>query len=207
MKTGRIREIACLVLAIALVGMTVACGGGGAGAVESNLTGSPEEVLNQLLEDIVNSGAEMPMALPPLAVDPEMSQNAIGLPTAVFGSLVADASYSLAAIGTFAHQIIVIQAVDAASAVQIKSLVSGDGGYDPMKWICVWPEKVATVDSGVYVLIVASYNNVVDAALAAFEAEAGNVGEVVTFWDFADHGGDLGGIEGGFGGLEPLPIG
>jgi hypothetical protein len=98
------------------------------------------EILNTLVDDLTTAGVHMPMALPPTEVTPDLSQNAIGLSEADFGRLVTSAYYSLAAIGTFAHQIIMIQANDDAAARDVKNLVSSFGGYDPQKWICVWPE-------------------------------------------------------------------
>ena len=200
MKNVKLKAIAYIVLLVIIVSMVAACNGGGSGGggTASNLSGTPESILTGILEDITADGVEMPMALPPSSVDPEVSQYAIGLSTTDFNRLVADASYSMAAIGTFAHQLIVIQANDSAAAVEVKNLVSSDGGYDAQKWICVWPDKVATVDSGAYVLIVAAHSDVVDAALASFESRAGSVGQVVLFWDFAVDGE---GLEEG-GGLE-----
>jgi len=201
MKHGGFRRFVCLSIAVIILAFTVACGGSGGGS-QTNLTGTADDVLVKLLSDIEAAGVEMPMGLPPSAVPPDISQNTVGLSTADFNRLVASSSYSLAAIGTFAHQIIVLQGNDAAAAVQIKDIVSKDGGYDPQKWICVWPDRVIAVDSGAYVLIVASYNDVVDAAIAAFKADAGTTGDVITFWE---HSGDAGDIE--IGGMAPLPIG
>ena len=177
-------------------------GGGSGGGSSSGLSGTPEEILNNLIAAISAMGVDMPMSLPPDAVLPELSQNTIGLSEADFGRLVQSASYNLAGIGTFAHQIIIIQAKDAASATEVKKLVSGDGGYDSKKWICVFPEKTIAVESGVYVLLIASYKNVVDAAVKSFEAAAGSIGSVVTIWEFA--GDELPPGGGGFGGGAPI---
>ena len=154
-------------------------GGGG----QAGLSGTTEEILAKLVEDLQNAGAEMPMAFPPTAVPAGDSQFAIGLSETDFEKYVASAAQSLAAIGTFAHQIVLIEGVDTAAAGQIKKLVSSDGGYDAQKWICVFPEKVIAVESGAYVLLVASYREVADKAVEIFEATVGSIGEVVTFWD------------------------
>lgn len=167
-------------------------GGGGSG-----LTGTSEDVLVMLLDSLADSGAETPMCIPPMAVEPEMSQNTIGLSEADFTRLVEDTAYTMAAIGTFAHQIIVIRGVDERAAGEIKRLVTGDGGYDAKKWICVFPEKAVAVDSGVYVLIVASTSDVADAAVEAFAAAAGTTGDADVFWEFAGDGGEMGGISAG----------
>ena len=98
----------------------------------------------------------------------------------------------MAAIATFAHQIVIIKAKDAGSATEIKTLISSDGGFDPHKWICVWPDKAIAVESGSYVLLAASTSEITDAALNAFKADAGTIGSVITFWEFSGDGGDIG---------------
>ena len=179
--------------------------GNNAGNNQSNLTGSAEDALNQILEDLENTGVKMPMAMPPLAVVGDQSQYLIGLSEADFNRLVESAYSSQAAIATFAHQIIMIQAKDLSAAAEIKNLVSGKGGYDAMKWICVIPESAVTIDSGVYILIVASRNEVVDPVVEAFIAAAGNTGNAVKFFEHIDDG--TGDVEIG-GGMAPmLPIG
>ena len=179
--------------------------GNSPGANQSNLTGSAEDVLNQLLAELEKAGVKMPMALPPLAVVGDQSQYLIGLSEADFNRLVESAYSSQAAIATFAHQIIMIQAKDAAAAAEVKNLVSGKDGYDAMKWICVIPDSAVAIDSGVYVLIIASRNEVVDPVVEAFIAVAGNTGDAAKFFEHIDDG--TGDIEIG-GGMAPmLPIG
>lgn len=159
-------------------------GGGGSGG-GSSLSGTSVEVLGSLVDELIAAGVEMPMALPPMDVMPELSQNTVGLSESDFGRLAVSAASSLAAIGTFAHQIVIIQAKDAAAAKEIKGIVSGEGGYDPQKWICVWPERAIAVESGAYVLIAACHVDVVEAAIEAFRNAAGSIGEVTIFWEFS----------------------
>ena len=149
------------------------------------LTGTPAEILSKLIEDLTAAGVEMPMSIPPMEVSPDMSQNTIGLSEGDFDKYVADSAYTMAAIGTFPHQIIIVQAVDERSAGEIKKLVTGDNGYDAKKWICVFPETAIAVESGVYVLILAAKAAVADAAVEAFKDAAGTIGDVDTFWEFA----------------------
>ena len=177
---------ACAVTSAADTG--TGSGSTGSGS-SSNLSGSAIDVLTNLDAALKQSGIEMPMTLPPTAVTSEMSQNDIGLSTADFNRLVNSAASSLAAIGTFAHQIVIIQANDASAATEIKGLVSGTNGYDAQKWICVWPEKVIVVESGEYVLIAAAKADVVDAAVAEFRSEAGSIGTVVTIFEHFEHSG------------------
>ena len=140
-------------------------------------------MLGKLVDDLGAAGVQMPMCMPPAAVTAEESQNTIGLSEADFNKYVAEAAQSFAAIGTFAHQIIMIKGVDESAAVQIKKLVSSDGGYDPKKWVCVYPEEAVAVDAGVYVLIAAAKRDVVDAAVDLFIGTAGSSGEAITFWN------------------------
>jgi len=160
-------------------------GSGGGSTDGAGLSGTASEVLGKLVEDLISAGVEMPMSLPgpPPEVTAELSQNTIGLSEGDFDRLVASAAHSLAAIGTFAHQLIIIQGKDASAAAEIKGLVSGPGGYDPQKWICVWPERAMAVDAGAYVLVAASYVKVVEAAERAFRDAAGKTGEAVIFWE------------------------
>lgn len=218
MKRIKMKSITATLLSVAMLLMLAACGGGDAqgnggngGGVDSpnvgstNLTGTAEEVLQQILDDIAAAGVETPMALPPLAPAPDLVQYDIGLSEADFERLVETAASSVAAIGTFAHQIIIIQAKSAAMASEVKRLVSGDGGYDAQKWICVFPDMVIAIESGSYVLVAASTNEIVEAALNSFKAAAGTTGSVVTFWDFANENGDPEAGFGGGGGLEINP--
>ena len=163
-----------------------ACAGQGAngpGSGNTNLTGSAVDILGKLDESLKQTGIQMPMTLPPMEVQSDMAHNDVGLSSADFDRLVTSAASSLAAIGTFAHQIVLIQANDAAAASQIKNLISGAGGYDAQKWICVWPEKAVVVESGAYILLAAAHADVVDAAVEAFKNEAGSIGTVVTFYE------------------------
>jgi len=197
-RSVNIKRIFIVLIVIMFIFTLVACagqgtGGGaatgdsgssGAGSVPvSSLSGTAIEVLTKLDDDLKQKGIEMPMTLPPTEVSSDMSQNDIGLSSGDFSRLVSSAASSLAAIGTFAHQIAVIQANDAAAATEIKNLISGSGGYDAQKWICVWPDKVIVVESGAYVLLAAANTDVVDAAVEAFRTEAGTIGTVITFFE------------------------
>lgn len=156
----------------------------GGDGVGSSLTGTPAEILEKLIEDLTAAGVEMPMSIPPMEVQPDMSQNTIGLSEDDFNKYVKDSAYTMAAIGTFPHQIILVQAVDEKAAGEIKKIVTGDNGYDAKKWICVFPERAVAVESGVYLLIVVSKEIVTDAAVEAFRNNAGSIGEADTFWEF-----------------------
>ena len=182
------KRVLSALLVIAALVSTAACA---ATPVQSKLSGAPEDILNKLLEDLAATGVQMPMSLPPMAVTADISQNTLGISEADFNKYVTAASNSTAAIGTFAHQIAVIEAKDTDSAAAIKKLIAhtpdnpDDGGYNPMKWICVWPEQCLVVESGNYVLLMACAKSVAEAGVTAFQAAAGEIGEVNTFFEKA----------------------
>ena len=158
----------------------------------SNLSGGPVELLDELVEDItaiVESTGEFMYMCITTEVSAEISQYSAGLSEADFNKYAVSAASSMAAIGAQAHQIVLIRAKDAASAAEVKKLVTlppsldGTGGYDPQKWICVWPEQAAAVESGDYVLLIASRKDVVEAGIGAFKDMAGIVGEVDIFFE------------------------
>ena len=155
------------------------------GGGDSGLSGEPGEILKKLLDDLVAAGAQMPMAMPPMEVPAAESQYTIGLSEADFNKYVVAAAQSKAAIGSQAHEILLIQGADAKAAEQIKKLVSGNGGYDANKWICVHPEVAIVIDAGSYVLLVASSRETADLAVEVLKAAAGSIGSVDTFWNHA----------------------
>jgi hypothetical protein len=153
------------------------------GSDDTDLDGTPIEILDTLIEKLRDTELWIPMSMPSAAAPAGERQNAIGLSDADYVQYVVTDAQSLAGIATQAHQIIVYQCVDDNAASQVKSLISAADGYDPHKWICVFPEKVIAVEAGHYVLLVASTRDVADAAVDLFSTIVGDVGEVVTIWD------------------------
>ncbi|MDR2590042.1 MAG: DUF4358 domain-containing protein [Oscillospiraceae bacterium] len=204
------KKIICVVLCTLMVASLVACAGtgngGGGGASQTNLTGTTDGILTKIVDGVAEAGVETPFVMPPLQVMADSSEFDIGLSTDDFNRLVDDAYSSIAAISTFAHQISVIKANSAADATEIMSIISSNGGFDPNKWICVWPQNASVIRSGEYVLLAASRNDIVEAAIDTFttQAGAGNVSSVNRFWEHEGgewEGGDDGGI-----GILPAPI-
>jgi len=154
------------------------------------LSGDPHQLLEKLVdavtEEIKAAGEFMYMSFI-TDVTPDLSQNAAGLSEADFGSLVIAAASSMAAIGSQAHQIVLFQAKNSNAAAEVKKIVagraSGKDGYDSQKWICVWPEQSIVVESGDYVLLVASRVDIVESALGVFTEMAGKVGSVDKFYE------------------------
>jgi len=225
MNINKIKKMTGIILCLLMIFMIAACGedaqqSGPAGPTEppgesgdkpdqpdatnpvqppdppkTNLTGTPEEILGELMDALKDTGIDMPMSLPPTEVAPDLSQYVIGLSEDTFNNYVESAYYSTAAIGTHAHELIVILAKDASFALDIKKIVSSDGGYDPMKLICAFPERTIVVDSGLYVMLASAKAPVVEAAIDIFTGMAGSTGEVITF--FEHEGGDDPGPGGG----------
>ena len=186
----KIRKLGIAMLIIALLCSLWACGssdnssGGSSGGTD--LTGTPAELLEAFLEELKEAGVQMPMLLPIMPVPAAESQYAVGLSEEDFTQYVADSAQSMAAIGTNAHQIVLLQGVDDNAAGEIKSLISSEGGYNSQKWICVFPDMTIVVESGPYVLLAAAHRDVVDALIEIFTQQAGNTGEVITFWNFVN---------------------
>lgn len=164
----------------------------GGGGSDSNLSGSTEEILGRLVEEtasIVEAAGEFMYMSFTTAVTADLAQNTTGLSEADFDSLVVAASSSMAGIGSQAHQIVLIQANDDSAADEVKRIiagrVSGKEGYDSQKWICVWPQQSVVIESGSYVLLIASRNDVVNAALEVFRGMAGGYGNADVFFEHA----------------------
>jgi hypothetical protein len=200
--------LARLAFVLSLAFALAACGGGGAngGGAASKLDGAPEDILNQIIEEAGKALTdERPMPMSYVSeVTAETSQNAIGLSAADFDKYVTSASVATALIGSFAHEISLIQAKDAASVADIKKLITSDGGYNSMKWICVSPEQSCVIESGRYVLLAASRVDVVDAVVAAFTEAAGSVGERDIFFTSEKGAAEGGMAVGGGMALSPL---
>jgi len=163
---------------------------GGGGGSSPGLSGSTADILGKLVTEVtakVQAAGEFMYMSMTTPVSAELSQNTAGLSEADFNSLVTEASSSMAAIGSQAHQIVLIKAKDGSSAGDVKKIiagrVSGKDGYDSQKWICVWPEISIVVESGSYVLLAASRNDIVDAVLEVFKEMAGSVGDVDVFYE------------------------
>lgn len=161
----------------------------------SKLTGSASEILDSVLEEAKKT-VSLPAPLPPLEgedsnlkITSDNCEHIIGLSSSDFDNYVSEAVVSQAAILTFAHEVILVKAKDTKSAVEVKKLAAE--GYNPGKNICVFPDKCCVIDSGCYVLLVASSNESVDAVIAAFKTIAGNItGEADIFYEGT---GDIGG--------------
>jgi hypothetical protein len=158
-------------------------GAGGGGA----LAGELPDILSALMEKangILDEGNRFGMTLND-QVTAETCQGKLGLSPEQFGMYVSDAYASTAAISAFAHEVAIIRCKDAAAAAEVKKLAAE--GFDPMQWVCVAPDRCYVVDSGEYVLLVATVDpgaGAIEQAFAEMAASGGGTaGEAVVFFE------------------------
>ena len=145
--------------------------------VTDTLTGTPEEIYNQMYE---KSKLELGM-LDGCVISAEDALYTLGLSEEDFNTHVTEAYLSQPMMTSRAHMVSVIKAKDAESAKALKDLIAAS--FDPQRWVCVTPNQCVVVESGAYVLFIASSNENTEAFLDAFKEMAGsNIGEVNTFF-------------------------
>jgi len=182
------KKLLCIIAAAALLLIFAACNT--APGAEDTLTGTPEEIMAQLKAS-VNLGMTLDDE-----VTADKAQYVLGLTEAQFNEYVDSAYEAAAAIATFAQSNVVVKCKNAAAAAQVKKLIAE--GFDSHKWICVFPDQSAVVESGSYVLLSVGEVETTDALVEAFKTiSGGNTGSPDVFFTFDDEGG---GIE--FGGGE-----
>ena len=154
------------------------------------MSGSPDALLEKLVADTTDivKAADGFMYISFISdVTPELMQNAAGISEADYNAYLVAVASSMAGIGSQAHQIILYQAKSAEAALEVKKIVAGKvngkDGYDSMKWICAWPEQSVVVESGEYVLLVASRVDIAEAAVSVFLQMGGNIGEPDIFYE------------------------
>jgi hypothetical protein len=165
------------------------------------LSGDLPDILASVLDD-ANARLEGDDKFVGSFEDPVTADNCngiLGLTPEEFERYVAEAYVSTAAISTFAHQVALIRCKDFAAAAEVMRLVAA--GFDLTKWICAFPEECFVMDSGSYVLLVATKAKGAEALRTSFEVAArGYVGDANVFYVFADSGDGFGG--GGFDGND-----
>jgi len=168
------------VLAAAVAVLLLAGCGTSGGANSTKLTGTSADIMTALLAEVA---ANLPANSAPITEQVPLAAEqatAVGLTATQFTDQVTDGTISRAMILTFAHEVVLIHAKDAAAATQLATAMPK--AYDPAKWVCVFPEQAFVVQSGPYVLLVASTKQYADAASAAFTKLAGTTGAVNTFY-------------------------
>ena len=139
-----------------------------------SITGSAADVLASILEKAGDSEVST-MEVP---LDAENSLGMAGISAEQLESLVEDSVVSSAMMTSVAHIAVLVKCKDVESAETIKLAMKDN--FDVRRWVCVMPEKVFVVDSGTYVMLVASFKDYADALYNEFKAIAGeNIGEMV----------------------------
>lgn len=155
--------ITCCILALTLV----ACGStNDDDNVTDTLSGPTADILVSVID-----GAEGDAYM---TFDEEVSAttaSGIGLSESDITNYVSEGMINTAAISTFAHEIVLIKCNDAEAAKSVKSTMAAN--YNTGKWICVLPDSAYVVDSGSYVMLVASNADYAEAIFASFSALAG----------------------------------
>jgi len=143
------------------------------------------EAIMAATHENIPEGSFMPMTLD-VEVTSENSQDKLGITSEQFAQHVAEAYTMVAAINTFAFEVTLVQANSGNSAAELKSLVAA--GYDPRKWICVFPEQSFVADAGNYLLLGSISNDIADALLDSFAEQFNeySAGSVNVFYDRGD---------------------
>ncbi|MDR1512019.1 MAG: hypothetical protein LBS56_00845 [Propionibacteriaceae bacterium] len=166
-----------LFVALAPLLVLAACSGGA--SAEDTITGTTAEVLEQLIERAGEAEESPPAAVAPVASAD--AQQMLGLSSAEFDELVAEATAAQPLIGTFAHEVAVVKVKETAVAADVAAKMAA--GFDSAKWVCVVPDKSVILVSGSYILLAASQASTVDAFVAAFQGLAqDNAGTLDTFY-------------------------
>ena len=188
------KKLLCIIAATVLALTLAACGT--VPGAQDTLTGTPGEIMTQLKETV-----DLGMTFDD-EVTADKAQYVLGLTEAQFGEFVESAYEAAAAIATFAQSNVVIKCKDANAAIEVKKLIAE--GFDSHKWICVFPEQSAVVESGSYVLLAVGTVETTNALVEAFKAlSGGNTGSPDVFFTFdGEAGGDI-----DFGGGEGIDLG
>ena len=129
-------------------------------------------------------------------VSKDNSEDKLGLAPEQFEDHAIDACYMTAAIGTQAFEVTLVKCKNYASAKEVKSLAAK--GYNPQKWICVFPEQCFVIDSGRFVLLGAVYDNTAEIFQNAFKEQFETAaGETNKFYERGADEPEGGGFGGG----------
>ncbi len=141
-----------------------------------------DEVLNNILATAHDSGYEFPVPLPPNAVTADQLKNLIGITAGDYDKYVSSAAQILVELDEIAYQMVMVQAKDKATVAKIKAIATGKGGYQPPQRFGNLLKKAIAVESGSYVLIVASDEFFCKIAVEEFAKVTGTIEDVTAFW-------------------------
>ena len=163
------RIVAVILSVVMLVGLC-ACGKEAA-AADKKIEGDLISVVQKIYAD-VDLDAEtkesfsyhMIEAVP--SEDAEMEAYLLGTADLEY----TEAVYAMPMMNAVAYQLNMFRLPEGADVEAFKA--QAEESFDTGKWVCVVPEKVATVNVGDVVMFVAGTEQVVDALVAAFNAQA-----------------------------------
>lgn len=158
------KKVIAIVMSVVMLLGLVACGK----EAEKKIEGDLVTVINQIYENL-ELDAETKEAF---------SYHEIGVITEDFEEYLlgtadleyAEAAYAMPMMSAVAYQLNIFRLDESADVEVFKA--QAEAAFDTGKWVCVMPEKVATVNVGNVVLFVAGTEQVVDAVVAAFEGLA-----------------------------------
>lgn len=141
-----------------------------------------DKVLNNILATAHDSGYEFPVPLGPNAVTADQLKSLIGITAGDYDKYVSSAAQILVEFDEIAYQMVMVQAKDIASVAKIKAIAIGEGGYDPPERFGNLLKKAIAVESGSYVLLVASDEFFCKIAVEEFAKVTGTIEDVTAFW-------------------------
>ncbi|HWQ57802.1 MAG TPA: hypothetical protein VN540_02190 [Clostridia bacterium] len=144
---------------------------------QSGLNGDTKDILAS-----INEGANIDFSTFDEQITAETCQSYLGLTAEQLDEYVEDAYVSVAEMNVSAHLSALVKCNDEASAEQVKQLIAD--GFDSGRWVCVRPDQSFVVDAGIYVFLVASYDETATALKDSFLAISGDAaGEVDVFFE------------------------
>jgi len=169
------KKIFCIAMPAILLLAFAACGT--APIMKDTLTGTPEEVLTQVMEA---SRADLAMTIGS-DITAKSAQRALGLTGTQFIEFVDCAYEAAPVLTTIAQGNAIVKCKSAVAAVKVKNLIAT--GYDCDQWAGAVPEKAVVVESGSYVLLAVGATEATDAFVRAFKSvSGGNTGEPDLFF-------------------------
>jgi len=122
--------------------------------------------------------------LPEVVIDAVTSENApamLGLLADDFASFIDNAAAATCESDEIAFQAAVVKCKDAGDAEMIDSLIRE--GFDPGKWVYVFPDRSLTVVSGPYVMLAVGSEAEADSIAATFKKISGGSPKITVFYE------------------------
>jgi len=155
--------------------------GGSADEEESGGAGAAfEGTAAELLQSVIGGAG----ALPEVVIDPVTAENApavLGLLADDFASYIKDAAVAANEAGEAAFQAAVVLCRYTDDASMIDGLIRE--GFDPGKWVYVFPDRALTSVSGAYILLAAGSDAETAELAAAFKTTAGGFAQTTVFYE------------------------